>query len=75
MLGGSWSDAIRLEGVEAWAVALAVLPRLEPSAALELFTTATDGAVTYLRFRDGRWTTPSTLDGMLSAGAPAPASR
>jgi subtilisin family serine protease len=75
MRGGSWSDAFRLEGVEAWAVALAALPRLEPSAALELFATATDGAVTHLRFRNGRWTAPSPLAGMLSAGAPAPASR
>jgi subtilisin family serine protease len=75
MRAGSWADAFRLSDVEAWAVALAALPRLQPSATLELFATAADGGVTHLRYRDGRWTAPSLLAGMLSAGAPAPASR
>jgi hypothetical protein len=51
------------------------LPRAEPTATAELFVTAADGTVTHLRYRDGRWTPPAEVNGLVAMGLPAPASR
>jgi hypothetical protein len=72
---GSWSDAFRIDGLDAQSVALACMPRADPPAALELFATAADGTIKHMRFRDGRWLAPVALDGMLAVGAPSPAAR
>jgi subtilisin family serine protease len=72
---GSWSDALRIDGVDAPAVALVTAPAMDPPAALELFILGADSTVTHLRFRDGRWTPPARLEGLLAVGLPAPAGR
>jgi len=75
MQAGSWSDAQRIDGLDAQAIALATLPQLDPPAAMELFATAADGTVIHLRYINSRWTAPTPLTGLFAVGPPAPASR
>jgi hypothetical protein len=63
---GSWIEAHPIKDSEEATVALALVPLAGPSAALELFTLRADGAVTHRRLRDGRWTRPSILEGLLA---------
>jgi hypothetical protein len=75
MQAGTWSDAVRMDGIDAPAIALAALPQVDPPAALELFATAADGGLTYLFFHDGRWTGPAPLGGLLATGPAVPVMR
>lgn len=74
-MAGSWSWAYRVDGADARAVALALLPQINPPSALELFATAGDGTVTHLRYRGGLWTSPAPLAGLLTLGSASPATR
>jgi len=75
MQAGRWSGALRIDGIDARDVALAMLPPLDPPASLELFATAANGTLTYRYLHDGRWTAPTALGGLLAAGPAAPAMR